>query len=76
MVKSNKTPLAHFPETEIWLLLRPIDTAVVEHNNEFKGSRLTTVSYDSDIQVPAKHEFSETFEREKFDGDFEKRWVA
>ena len=33
MDKSNKSALAHFPETEIWLLLRTINTPVVEPQN-------------------------------------------
>ena len=70
MSEANKTALAHFTETETWSLLRPINTAVVEPHNEFTGAGEPTVPNYSDIQVPVKHDFSETFERKKFDGNF------
>ena len=70
MAEANKTPLAHFMETATWRLLRPIDTPVVEPQNEFTGARAPTVPDDSDVQVPVKHDFSEAFERNKFDGKF------
>ena len=47
-------------------LIRPIDTPVVEPHNEFTESRLPKVPDDSEVQVPVKHDFSETFEREEY----------
>ena len=41
---------------------------MVDPHNEFKVSRAPTVTYDSEVQVQVKNYFSETFEREKFDG--------
>ena len=70
IAESNKISLAHFTETPMWRLLRPIDTAMVDSQNEFKEAREPTVPYESDVQVPVKHDFSETFYREKFDGFF------
>ena len=70
MAEANKTPLAHFMETATWRLLRPIDTPAVEPQNEFTGDRAPSVPYYSDVQVPVKHDFSNTFERDKFDGRF------
>ena len=61
MAKSKKTTLTHFPEVATWRLLRPIDTAVVEPQNEFAGARAPTVPYDSAVQVPIKHDFSDKF---------------
>ena len=49
--------------------LRPIPTPVVEPHNEFAAARAPIFPYDSEAQVPAKHDFSDTFEREKFDGE-------
>ena len=68
MVKSNKTTFSYFTETEMWHLFRPIDIDVVEPQNEFSRSREITAPYEIDVQVPVKHDFSETFERDKFDG--------
>ena len=70
MAKANKTIFKYFPETEMWHLLTPIDTDVVDPHNEFSRSRAITSPYDIDVQVPAKHDFSETFERDKIDGKF------
>ena len=53
-----------------WRLLRPIDTAVGDPHNELSGARALTVPYDMEVQVLVNHDFSETFYREKFDGDF------
>ena len=39
MAESNKTTLAHFPETAMWRLLRLINTDVVDPKNEFTGDR-------------------------------------
>ena len=62
------TPLWHiFLETVTCSLLRLINTAVVELQNELTGSRSPTVPDDSFIHVPMKHDFSEAFERENFD---------
>ena len=66
--KFKKTSLANFPEKGTWHLLRPIPTAVVESYNEFTGDRTPTVPDNSYVQISVKHDFSETFEREKFDG--------
>ena len=68
MDEANKTALANFPETVTWRSLRPIDTPVVEPQNEFAGARSPTVPDDSDVQVPVNHEFSETFQSKEFDG--------
>ena len=70
MYKAKKTALAQFPETETWRFLRPIDTSVVDPQNEFTWARSKTVPDDSDVRVPVKHDFSETFERDNFDGKF------
>ena len=43
MPEVNKTAQAHFQETEMCRLLRPIDTAVVERHNQFTGARAPTV---------------------------------
>ena len=37
MAKSNKTALAHFPETLMWRLLIPIHSSVVDPQNELSG---------------------------------------
>ena len=66
IAKSNKTTLAHFLETEIWRLLRTINKAVVQPQNELSGARSPIVPYAGDVQVAVNHDFSETFEREKF----------
>ena len=63
MDEANKTALANFPETVMWRSLRPIDTPVVEPQNEFAGARSPTVPDDSDVQVPVKHDFSGPFFR-------------
>ena len=54
----------------MWSLLIPIDTDVVEPQNEFTGARSPTVPYDSGVQVPVKHNVNEKFEMEKCDGEF------
>ena len=59
--KANTTDLAHFPETLMWHLIRPIDTAVAEPHNLFAEARATTVPDDNNVQVPVKHDYSETF---------------
>ena len=43
---------------------------MVDPKNYFTGARAPTLPADRELQVPLKHDFSETFEREKFDGDF------
>ena len=68
MEETNKTALAHFPEMAMWRLLILINTAVVDTQNEFTGYMAQKFLDDSYIQVPVKYDFSETFEREKFDG--------
>ena len=68
MSESKKNDLAHFPERAMWPFLRSIDTAVVDPQNKFAGARSQKFLDDSYIKVPVKHEFSETLEREKFDG--------
>ena len=40
---------------------------MVDNYNEFTGDREPALSDDSDVHVTVKHDFSETFEREKFD---------
>ena len=68
MEETNKTALAHFLEIAMWRLLRLINTAVVDTSNEFTGYMAQKFLDDSYIKVPVKYDFSETFEREKFDG--------
>ena len=68
MAKGNKNDFAHFPETAMWRSLMPINTPVVDPHNGFAGARESTVPDESYIQVTVKHDFSETFEREKFNG--------
>ena len=34
------------------------------------GNKAPTVLDESDVQVPVKHDFSDIFERDKFDGEF------
>ena len=70
MAESNKNALAHFLETATWRLIKSIDTAVVDPRNEFAGDRAQKVLDESYIKMPAKHDFSKIFEREKFDGNF------
>ena len=41
---------------------------MVEPYNKLVVSRATTFPYSSEVLVPVKHDFSETFEREKLDG--------
>ena len=50
-----------FLDKAMWRLLRPIETPVVEPQNEFTVARAPTVSDDSEVQVPVKHNFSDTF---------------
>ena len=70
MAKAKKTALAYFPVTSTWRSLILIDIPVVDPQNEFKEARSSTALYDRYVQVPVKHDFSETFYREKFDGFF------
>ena len=70
MEKSNKSALAHFPQAQTWLFLITINTPVLGTQNELTGTRVPIVPYESGVQVPQKHVFRETFEREKVDGDF------
>ena len=56
MAEANKTVWAHFPETAMWRLIRTIDTAVVEPQNEFTEARAPIVPDDSGLQVPVKHD--------------------
>ena len=62
MDKDKKTTLAHILETSMCCFLRTINTAMVDTQNEFTGDRAQKVPYDSDAQVPVKHEFSDTFD--------------
>ena len=41
---------------------------MVEPQNEFTVARAPIVPDESEVQLPVKHEFSEIFGREKFDG--------
>ena len=52
----------------MWRLLRKIDTPVVDHQNKFAVARAKTLPDDSEAQVPVKHAFSETYEREQICG--------
>ena len=61
MTEAKKTDLAHLMETAIWRLLRPINTVVVDPQNKITGVQSPTTTYNSDVQVPVKHDFSETF---------------
>ena len=42
---------------------------MVEPQNEFTVTRAPIVPDESEVQFPVKHEFSDIFEREKFDGE-------
>ena len=70
MAEAKKTELAHFPEMAMWSFLRPIDKPAVQTQNTFSRYKAPTDSYDIDVQVPVKHDFSETFQRDRFDGRF------
>ena len=61
IAESNKTALVHFPEMVRWCLPIPINIAVLGPQNEFTGDMQPTVPYYSYVQVPDKHDFSETF---------------
>ena len=39
---------------------------MVDPQNEFTATRAPTVPYDSELQVPVKHEVGETIDRDKF----------
>ena len=43
---------------------------MVDNYNEFTGDREPALSDDSDVHVTVKHDFSETFERDKLDGKY------
>ena len=64
---SKHYPLKHyllkfgFSETEMWLLLIPIVTDVVDPHNLLSWYRAPTVPDESNAQVPVKHDFSEIF---------------
>ena len=66
MAEANKNAFAHFPETEMWRLLRPIDTAVVEPQNEFVGARAPTVPYYSGDFVPLSNDKIDAMKKEDF----------
>ena len=50
----------------MWCALRPTKTTVVEPQNKFAADRAPIVPDNSEVHVPVKHYFSETFGREKF----------
>ena len=58
--------MAHFTDTATWRLLIKIDTDVEKSQNELSGAREPKVPDDSVVQVPGKHDFSETFEKGNF----------
>ena len=68
MAEANKTTLLYYPEMEMWRSLRPVDTHVVDPKNGFTRDTAKAVPYGSYVQVPVNHDFSETFNMEKFDG--------
>ena len=68
MTKPDKKDLAQYPETATWCLLRMINTPVVDPHNEFTATMAPAVPEYSYVQVTVKHNFSETFERKKYDG--------
>ena len=47
-----------------WGLIIPINIDMVEPQNEFAEDRVPTVPYYSEVQVPLKHDFNDTYERE------------
>ena len=51
----------------MWRSLRLINTPVVEPQNEFPVARAPTVPDTNEVQVSVNNDFSETFDREKFD---------
>ena len=69
MYESNKKALAYFPETETWHALILIKIPMVDPQNELTAGRAPTALDDSRVKMPVKHELSEKFEREKFDGE-------
>ena len=66
MAKAKKKDLVNFPETATLRSLRLIKTPVVDPQNEFAVARAPKFLDDSEVQVPVKHNFDETFERDKF----------
>ena len=68
MEKSNKKALEYFPEMATQCALITIKPPVVDSHNQFAPNRSQTVPDVSEVQIPKKHDFSETFERDKVDG--------
>ena len=52
MDKAKKIALAHFTEVETWILLRTINTPMVEPQNESRVNRVPTVPDEIGVQVP------------------------
>ena len=60
MVESKKSwRILH--KRQLWSVLRPIETSVVDTYNEVSAAMAPTVPHESEVQVPLKHDFSEIF---------------
>ena len=70
MTKSNNKALAHFPEMLAWPFLIPINKPVVDRQNEFSVARTPKIPDYSEVQFVVKNDFSETFQRKKFYGEY------
>ena len=68
MLEANKKALASFLATETCCVLIPIETPVMDPQNEFIQSRAPTIPYYSEVLVPENHEFGDKFERERLYG--------
>ena len=69
MAKSNRKDMAYFPETATWHTLRPIKNSVVEPQSELSQDKASTVPFESEVQFPVNHDFSDTFKRGGFHGE-------
>ena len=47
----------------MWSMFRPIETPIGDPQNEFTAARAPTIPYESELQVPVNHYFSNKFER-------------
>ena len=63
----NRKPLSGFLHAEKWCALKPDVSPKIEPDNDFKF-RALVVPDNAQTQIPIKHNFSQTFERDEFDG--------
>ena len=68
MVEAKKKALASFLVTAMCCVLIPIETTVMEPQNEFIQYRAPKTPYCSEVLVPENHEFSDKFESEQLYG--------